>query len=117
MLDALEARVARLRGDREVEPGARQEREPGANGGLDVHALFEEVGLPPGVFADTFHVDFDVMQAWLDGARPVPQWVEPSLKIFGALPQRLRRQWLARRDPGERRDFARSHPFSRIEEL
>jgi hypothetical protein len=89
----------------------------------------EAAGLSVGDLSRIFQVSVRSAQAWTTGARRVPKWLMPALRIFRLLPPATQREvqesWVhdglpadAGRTAANRpRANAARHPFARIEEL
>ena len=58
------------------------------------------------------------VEDWLNGTSPIPSWISPIIRVTGLLPLSARRRLRSHAEnPSQHRWPARSHPFSRIEEL
>jgi len=58
------------------------------------------------------------VEDWLNGTSPIPSWISAIIRVTGLLPLPLRRRLRNHAEnPLQQRWPARSHPFSRIEEL
>ena len=133
MLDALAERVRDLRAELEAaRNGSVAPPQPARTG--DVHCCFpvsgnraltpealrvrmEYAGLSRTGFSEVFGIPLEMVQEWLSGERPIPDWVLTAIHIFELLTPSERRR-LARRPAGKStRNPAKMHPFARIEEL
>lgn len=74
-------------------------------------------GLTKAEFATVFDVPVASVQDWLTGARPIPSWVLPSIRVFELLSPAERSRLL--KNPAARTagGTANLHPFARIEDL
>jgi hypothetical protein len=139
LLESLEAAVAARQSG--ADPAAassslvRQTNLPG-----EVHWTFSDENasaLPPGVlrsqmaraglteaeFSAIFGLTPGLLQDWLEGIRPVPSWVLPTIQMLYLLSPAVRQRLLQdmplqqSRRPEAQRKQIKSHPFSRIEDL
>lgn len=138
LLESLEAAVAARQSG--ADPAAssslvRQTNLPG-----EVHWTFSDENasaLPPGVlrsqmaraglteteFSAIFGLTPGLLQDWLEGIRPVPSWVLPTIQMLYLLSPAVRQRLLQdmplqqSRKPEAQRKQIKSHPFSRIEDL
>lgn len=117
MLDALEAGIFRLHATNGSCPSAAlaSKADPVHAGAL--RAQLEKTGLSPGEFTTIFGVQPSVFEDWLGGGDVIPSWVPASIQVLALIPPSARRR-LRRNCPMRyETNPARSHPFSRIEEL
>lgn len=114
MLDALEARLTALR----VEDGhlaSTPPPEPISDATLRAQML--RVGLSAADFRAIFGVAPDQWEDWMTGKSPIPSWVQTALQILVLLSPTARRSFLNRPGLDAQKAPAKTHPFSRIEEL
>jgi DNA-binding transcriptional regulator YiaG len=77
----------------------------------------EETGITSSEFATIFGIPGNLLQDWFSGKSPIPMWVETSIQLLTMLTPAARRKILNRTEPNRRIVGARTHPFSRIDEL
>lgn len=77
----------------------------------------QRAGLSKAEFCSIFGVHVNVLQAWLTGDHPPPSWVPVCVRILALLAPPARQGLLKSAEPRKGKNPARSHPFSRIEEL
>ncbi len=111
ILDALEAGILALRPSN----GRRAPRGAGVITGASLRSRIARAGLSAGEFARAAGVAQEELDAWLEGRIPIPPWVPAAVRMAALLPPAARRTLLRGAAPAKRP--ARSHPFSRIEEL
>jgi hypothetical protein len=114
MVDALEAGIAALRShngngvshDSNAIPPDALRREM-TRCGVSVEDVASVTGMERGV-----------VEAWIAGKRPTPEWALAFIRLTAELPMPARRR-LGRQasHPMVSRAESRSHPFARIEEL
>ncbi len=111
MLDLLESRLAALRA------GRSSAVRPAAVTDAAVQSQMRRVGLSAADFLTVFRVDPHLWEEWMAGKSSIPAWVEASLQILALLSPTARRSFLNRPGLQTYKTPAKTHPFSRIEEL
>ncbi len=114
MLDALEAAIAaaRLRNGHSAPPP-----EPGVIDPAGLRTEMENAGVSAGDLVSVLGVPQKELNAWLSGHAAVPYWVPAAIRLLALLKAPARRKALNGAPAGATARPARTHPFTRIEEL
>ncbi|MBV8816729.1 MAG: hypothetical protein JO022_00155 [Acidobacteriaceae bacterium] len=125
LLDALERSIAKSRIDRVSVPGPPTVALAVAPTHVPADGLrlrIEKAGVSTEEFAAIFGVNAVALRGWLEKGGQVPAWVPPALQMLEALGPAARRRifQLTASTPPEPKPRiipAKTHPFSKIEDL